>query len=72
MRRGSTFSSATEDRYPDVFGLLPPETSTEDLAGRLAQLPHQALIMNHDPEASTALLLEAVRSFPMDGIVATL
>lgn len=56
------FSSATEDRYPDVFGLLPPETSTLDLVGRLTQLPQQALTMNHDPEASTAVLLEAIGS----------
>ncbi|MFD7432593.1 hypothetical protein ACFV6Z_36825 [Streptomyces sp. NPDC059818] len=55
------FGSATEDRYPDVFGLLPAETSTKDLAGRLARLPQQALTMNHDPEASTAVLLEATR-----------
>lgn len=54
------FGSATEDRYPDVFGLLPAETSTKALAGHLAQLPHQALTMNHDPEASTAVLLDAV------------
>ncbi|MEE4494856.1 hypothetical protein [Streptomyces sp. BE230] len=56
------FGSATEDRYPDVFGLLPPETSNQDLIGRLARLPHQALTMNHDPEASTAVLLEAART----------
>ncbi|MGW0673338.1 hypothetical protein [Streptomyces sp. NPDC002746] len=56
------FSSATEDRYPDVFGLRPPEASNQDLVGRLTQLPHQALTMNHDPEASTAVLLEATGS----------
>ncbi|MEV0783655.1 hypothetical protein AB0I52_11885 [Streptomyces sp. NPDC050423] len=66
------FSSATEDRYPDVFGLLPSETSTKDLAARLTQLPHQSLTMNHDPEASTAVLLEATRPVPMDGTVAVL
>lgn len=54
------FSSATEDRYPDVSGLLPPpEAPTGHLADRLAQLPHQALTMSHDPEASTAVLLKA-------------
>lgn len=56
------FGSATEDRYPDVFGLLPAETSTKALVGHLAQLPHRTLTMNHDPEASTAVLLEAARS----------
>ncbi|WNI28341.1 hypothetical protein [Streptomyces sp. ITFR-6] len=56
------FSSATEDRYSNVFGLLPPEASDQDLIGRLARLPQQALTMNHDPEASTAVLLEAARS----------
>ncbi|WP_406282708.1 hypothetical protein [Streptomyces sp. NBC_00209] len=56
------FGSATEDRYPDVFGLLPAETSTKELAGHLGRLPHQALTMNHDPDASTAVLLDAVDS----------
>ncbi len=32
---------------------------TAELAGRLGRLPHQALTMNHDPEASSAVLLEA-------------
>ncbi|WP_242442051.1 hypothetical protein [Streptomyces sp. CB02460] len=54
------FGAATEDRYPDVFGLLPAEASTAELAGHLGRLPHQAFTMNHDPDASTAVLLEAV------------
>jgi ADP-ribose pyrophosphatase YjhB (NUDIX family) len=45
--------------YPDVFGLLPSEASTEQLADCLAQLPHQALLMNFDPEASTTELVKA-------------
>ncbi|WP_329212428.1 hypothetical protein [Streptomyces sp. NBC_01708] len=56
------FTASTEDRYPDVFGLLPAETPSKDLADRLAQLPHQALTMSHDIEASTAALVKAAES----------
>ncbi|MFJ8753180.1 hypothetical protein ACIREO_28170 [Streptomyces sp. NPDC102441] len=56
------FTAGTEDRYPDVFGLLPLETPSEELADRLAQLPHQALTMNHDIDASAAALVKAAES----------
>ncbi|MGC4945788.1 hypothetical protein ACLQ2N_06160 [Streptomyces sp. DT224] len=53
------FGAATEDRDPDVFGLLPVEISTKALAGHLGRLPHQGLALNHDPVASNAVLLDA-------------
>ncbi|MER5556252.1 hypothetical protein ABT001_32110 [Streptomyces sp. NPDC002793] len=56
------FTASTEDRYPDVFGLLPAETPSKDLADRLAQLPRQALTMSHDIEASTAVLVKAAEN----------
>ncbi|MFJ8313736.1 MULTISPECIES: hypothetical protein [unclassified Streptomyces] len=55
------FTSATEDRYPDVFDLLPvgagrdADRVTELLAG----LPHHALTLGHDTDANTALLTKA-------------
>ncbi|WP_228980094.1 hypothetical protein [Streptomyces sp. DH12] len=56
---GDFFTGATEDRYPDVFGLLPPPRDTRDLADRLAQLPHQGLTLSHDTSASTVALEKA-------------
>ncbi|WP_327176344.1 hypothetical protein OG599_14235 [Streptomyces sp. NBC_01335] len=50
------FSAATEDRYPDVFGLLPLTGPTPELTRALAALPHQALVLGHDTAAATALL----------------
>ncbi|WP_411574517.1 hypothetical protein [Streptomyces fradiae] len=57
---GDFFSAATQDRYPDVFGLLPEPRPTDDLRARLTQLPHQALTLNHDSAASTTVLERAV------------
>ncbi|MEU0275945.1 hypothetical protein [Streptomyces sp. NPDC006307] len=53
------FNAQTEDRYPDVFRLLPTGRPTAGLADVLANLPHQALVLGHDTAANTALL-EAV------------
>ncbi|MER8231094.1 hypothetical protein [Streptomyces sp. NPDC094049] len=50
------FSARTEDRYPDVFGLLPMADASRDLTDRLAALPHQALVLGHDTSADGALL----------------
>lgn len=52
-------TAGTEDRYPDVFGLLPATRSGDDLADRLAQLPHQAVTMSHDTTANTTVLEKA-------------
>ncbi|MFD6532118.1 hypothetical protein [Streptomyces sp. NPDC060184] len=50
------FNAATEDRYPDIFGLLPLTGPTPELIRALDALPHQALILGHDTTAATALL----------------
>ncbi|MEU7569442.1 hypothetical protein AB0A99_26235 [Streptomyces fradiae] len=52
--------SATEDRYPDVFGLLPEPRPAHGLLARLAQLPYQAVTLNHDTASSTTVLQKAV------------
>ncbi|WEH33821.1 hypothetical protein PZB75_10835 [Streptomyces sp. AM 4-1-1] len=55
-------SGATEDRYPDVFGLAQGvdaggrESARTEVASRLAELPHRAVRLSHDIPASAALL----------------
>lgn len=56
---GDFFNGVTEDRYPDVFGLLPEPRPTSDLLARLDHLPQQALTLNHDTTASTTVLEKA-------------
>ncbi|GGX36426.1 hypothetical protein [Streptomyces chryseus] len=55
---GDFFNASTEDRYPDVFGLLPLTGPSAVLADQLAGLPHQALVLGHDTVANTDLLVE--------------
>ncbi|WP_326734869.1 hypothetical protein [Streptomyces sp. NBC_01022] len=55
-------SGATEDRYPDVFGLAQGvagggrESARAEVASRLAVLPHRAVRLSHDIQASAALM----------------
>ena len=55
-------SGATEDRYPDVFGLAQGvdgggrESARTEVASRLAVLPHRAVRLSHDIPASAAVL----------------
>jgi hypothetical protein len=55
-------SGATEDRYPDVFGQARGvdgggrESARDEVAARLAQLPHRAVRLSHDIPARAALL----------------
>ncbi|MEH0579157.1 hypothetical protein QBA54_32820 [Streptomyces sp. B21-108] len=51
------FDDATEDRYPDIFGLTPTTTTgTQALTEHLARLPRRSLMLSHDTDASAALL----------------
>ncbi|GAQ57718.1 hypothetical protein [Streptomyces acidiscabies] len=57
-------SGATEDRYPDIFGLAQgidgggnkPARAT--VADRLAQLPHHQVVLGHDTAANADFLTE--------------
>ncbi|MFE4590072.1 hypothetical protein [Streptomyces laurentii] len=53
------FDATTEDRYPDVFHLLPTPGDHTFLRTHLDALPHQGLAMNHDPTANASILKEA-------------
>ncbi|MBH1938879.1 hypothetical protein I5Q34_32255 [Streptomyces sp. AV19] len=54
---GDFFTASTEDRYPDVFGLLPAGLpGTEPLLALLDELPRHSLSLGHDVNANTALL----------------
>ncbi|MFJ1599563.1 hypothetical protein [Streptomyces sp. NPDC088261] len=57
-------SGRTEDRYPDIFRLAQgidggghPDVRAE-VAGRLAELPHHSVILNHDTAGSADFLSE--------------
>ncbi|MET8968579.1 hypothetical protein [Streptomyces hydrogenans] len=54
------FTAVTEDRYPDVFGLLPSLGDHTVLRERLGGLAHQGVVMNHDATATVLVLKEAV------------
>ncbi|MFF4220940.1 lactate/malate family dehydrogenase [Streptomyces nondiastaticus] len=59
VRDADFFTAGTEDRYPDVFGFLPTETtSTEPLRDRLGELPRHALNLGHDVDVNTDLLTQ--------------
>lgn len=60
VQDGDFFDETTEDRYPDVFKLLPPPTDHTALRARLANLPRQGLVMGHDTSANTTPLREAI------------
>ncbi|MFC8900793.1 phosphoenolpyruvate carboxykinase (ATP) [Streptomyces cinereoruber] len=49
-------TSDTEDRYPDVFGLLPMTGGSAALVSGLSALPHQALALGRDTGSNAALL----------------
>ncbi|WP_326740423.1 hypothetical protein [Streptomyces sp. NBC_01022] len=54
------FTASTEDRYPDVFGLLPiTGSASPDLANHFADLPRQALTLGHDTAANASALEKA-------------
>ncbi|WP_037826618.1 hypothetical protein [Streptomyces sp. NRRL B-1347] len=51
------FNSTTEDRYPDVFGLLPTEQLTpEHTLDLLRRLPHHTLTLSHDEKDNMTFL----------------
>ncbi|GAA3044109.1 hypothetical protein GCM10017562_01220 [Streptomyces roseofulvus] len=54
------FTADTEDRYPDIFGLLPAPCGHTDLRHHLDTLTSQGLVMGHDPAANGLVLKEAV------------
>ncbi|MFI8966986.1 hypothetical protein ACIGO8_33305 [Streptomyces sp. NPDC053493] len=56
------FTAGTEDRYPDVFGLLPLSGSHPVLVDQLSALPRQSLALSHDTAASAALLEKTAAS----------
>ncbi|MGW0854085.1 hypothetical protein [Streptomyces sp. NPDC002690] len=68
LGEGDFMSGATEDRYPDVFGLAQGidgggrESARAEVASRLAVLPHHAVRLSHDTQASAAVLGELADS----------
>ncbi|MEU3751171.1 NAD(P)-binding domain-containing protein [Streptomyces olivoreticuli] len=59
VRVGDFFTAGTEDRYPDVFGLLPADLpGTEPLLELLGELPRHNLALGHDVKANTDFLVQ--------------
>ncbi|MFI1177548.1 hypothetical protein [Streptomyces melanogenes] len=58
LAEGDFFNAKTEDRYPDVFELLPvcPDKDAQRVAARLAELPRHSLVLSHDTDTTAALL----------------
>lgn len=68
LGEGDFMSGATEDRYPDVFGLARGvdgggrESARAEVVSRLAELPHRAVRLSHDIPASAAVLCKVADS----------
>ncbi len=58
LTESDVFSTTTEDRYPDIFGLIPATASDNAtaLVEQLGRLPHRSLMLTHDAAANSALL----------------
>jgi hypothetical protein len=61
LGEGDWMSGATEDRYPDVFGLLGMDGGgavgvRQEVARRLAELPHHSVVLGHDVTANADFL----------------
>lgn len=59
VKPGDFFTVGTEDRYPDVFGLIPADIpGTEPLLELLDELPRHTLSLGHDVKANTDFLTQ--------------
>ncbi|MFI1256845.1 hypothetical protein ACH4U6_24145 [Streptomyces netropsis] len=59
VRAGDFFTVGTEDRYPDVFGLLRDDSpGTEPLLELLDALPRHSLSLGHDVKANSDFLTQ--------------
>lgn len=59
VRAGDFFTIGTEDRYPDVFGLLPAVIpDSEPLLELLGELPRHVLALGHDVKANSDFLTQ--------------
>nr|WP_028806840.1 hypothetical protein [Streptomyces sp. 303MFCol5.2] len=62
LQEGDFMSGATEDRYPDHFGLAQSidgggsDLARADVANRLAALPHHQVVLGHDVSANADFL----------------
>ncbi|WP_338423562.1 hypothetical protein [Streptomyces gobiensis] len=60
-------TGSTEDRYPDIFGLLKVDgggssEARTHIAGALAKLPHHSVVLGHDIAANTDFLTRLLTS----------
>ncbi|MEV7866997.1 hypothetical protein AB0P17_13005 [Streptomyces sp. NPDC088124] len=68
LEEADFMSGATEDRYPDVFGLAQGVdggghvSARAEVASRLAALPHRAVRLSHDVPAGAAVLCKVAET----------
>lgn len=65
LAEGDFFSTKTEDRYPDIFGLARTDPATRDharviVSERLSRLPQHAVTLSHDIAANVDVLSKIV------------
>ncbi|MET7685588.1 hypothetical protein [Streptomyces sp. NPDC005423] len=64
LGEGDFMSGATEDRYPDHFGLAPgiggggDDLARATVTARLTALPHHEVVLGHDVNANADFLAE--------------
>ncbi|WP_019061659.1 hypothetical protein [Streptomyces prunicolor] len=67
LTEADVFTSKTEDRYPDIFGLTPATAvGAEALTEHLARLPRRSLVLSHDTDANAALLAKTAEELTAD------
>ncbi|MFJ4567632.1 hypothetical protein ACIP4U_28845 [Streptomyces caelestis] len=65
LEQGDFMSGETEDRYPDVFGLVGmdgggSDRARQEVTRRLAALPHHVVVLGHDVTANADFLAKLV------------
>lgn len=59
LRGTDFFTGASDDRYPDVFGLASPRQSGDPVPARLSRAPSRSVTLSHDVPSSTRTLTAA-------------
>jgi hypothetical protein len=59
LRDTDFFTSASDDRYPDVFGLASPKQPGDLVADRLSRVPSRSVTLSNDVPSSTRTLTAA-------------
>ncbi|MGW0495841.1 hypothetical protein ACWD0Z_10545 [Streptomyces sp. NPDC003007] len=66
LGEGDFMNGTTEDRYPDVFGLLGVDgggshAARQEVARRLGAMPHHSVVLGHDVIANADFLAKLAK-----------